>query len=29
VYFGHTDRFRELAWGAFSHQSITHGIGAE
>ena len=27
--FGHTDRFRELAWKAFSHQSITHGIGTE
>jgi len=27
--FGHTERFRELAWGAFSHQSITHGIGVE
>ena len=25
--FGHTDVFRELAWGAFNHQSITHGIG--
>jgi hypothetical protein len=29
VDFGHTDRFRELAWKAFSHQSITHGIGTE
>jgi hypothetical protein len=27
--FGHTDRFRELAWSVFSHQSITHGIGTE
>ena len=27
--FGHTDRFRELAWTVFSHQSITHGIGTE
>ena len=27
--FGHTDRFRELAWKVFSHQSITHGIGTE
>ena len=29
VDFGHTERFRELAWSAFSHQSITHGIGTE
>ena len=29
VDFGHTERFRALAWEAFSHQSITHGIGAE
>ena len=29
VAFGHTARFRELAWAAFSHQSITHGIGTE
>jgi len=28
VDFGHTERFRELAWAAFSHQSITHGIGS-
>ena len=27
--FGHTERFRRLAWEAFSHQSITHGIGVE
>ena len=29
VDFGHTDRFRQLAWEAFGHQSITHGIGTE
>jgi hypothetical protein len=29
VDFGHTERFRHLAWTAFQHQSITHGIGAE
>ena len=29
VDFGHTARFRELAWSAFSHQSIMHGIGTE
>jgi len=29
VDWGHTDRFRDLAWAAFSHQSITHGIGTE
>ena len=27
--WGHTDRFRRLAWEAFGHQSITHGIGTE
>ncbi len=27
--WGHTEAFRRLAWEAFSHQSITHGIGAE
>ena len=27
--FGHTERFRQLAWNAFRHQSITHGIGSE
>jgi hypothetical protein len=27
--FGHTERFRQLALAAFSHQSVTHGIGAE
>jgi hypothetical protein len=27
--WGHTDRFRHLAWEAFGHQSITHGIGSE
>jgi hypothetical protein len=26
--WGHTERFRRLAWEAFGHQSITHGIGA-
>ena len=29
VDWGHTERFRDLAWAAFSHQSITHGIGTE
>jgi hypothetical protein len=27
--FGHTPAFRQLAWGAFGHQSLTHGIGHE
>lgn len=27
--WGHTERFRQLAWKAFGHQSITHGIGIE
>jgi len=27
--FGHTERFRTMAWEAFGHQSITHGIGTE
>ena len=27
--WGHTDQFRRLAWEAFGHQSITHGIGIE
>ena len=27
--WGHTARFRALAWEAFGHQSITHGIGTE
>ena len=27
--WGHTERFRRLAWEAFRHQSITHGIGSE
>jgi len=27
--FGHSERFRRLAWEAFGHQSITHGIGHE
>lgn len=27
--FGHTERFRQLAWNVFRHQSITHGIGSE
>ncbi|MDR1841153.1 MAG: hypothetical protein LBQ86_04420 [Holophagales bacterium] len=26
--WGHTQRFRQLAWEAFGHQSIHHGIGA-
>lgn len=25
--WGHTGRFRHLAWEHFQHQSITHGIG--
>ena len=29
VDFGHSERFRQLAWTAFGHQSITHGIGSE
>ncbi|HJV90308.1 MAG TPA: hypothetical protein VJ623_08400 [Holophagaceae bacterium] len=29
VDWGHTDQFRRLAWEAFGHQSITHGIGQE
>lgn len=27
--FGHTERFRQIAWEIFGHQSITHGIGHE
>lgn len=27
--FGHTERFRVLAWECFGHQAITHGIGHE
>lgn len=27
--WGHTHQFRRLAWEAFGHQSITHGIGSE
>ncbi len=27
--WGHTERFRALAWDVFEHQSITHGIGSE
>lgn len=27
--WGHTDVFRKLAWEAFGHQGITHGIGHE
>lgn len=27
--FGHTERFRQLAWSAFQHSAITHGIGVE
>ena len=27
--WGHNELFRQLAWTAFGHQSITHGIGAE
>lgn len=27
--WGHTEAFRHLAWTAFGHQSITHGIGTE
>lgn len=29
VDFGHTERFRHLAWTAFAHQAITHGIGVD
>ena len=27
--WGHTERFRRLAFEVFGHQSITHGIGTE
>lgn len=27
--WGHTEAFRLLAWQAFQHQSITHGIGSD
>jgi hypothetical protein len=27
--WGHSERFRTLAWETFGHQSITHGIGSE
>jgi hypothetical protein len=27
--WGHSERFRQLAWEAFGHQAITHGIGTE
>jgi hypothetical protein len=27
--WGHTPRFRQLAWEAFGHQGIRHGIGNE
>ena len=27
--WGHSEKFRALAWEAFQHQSITHGIGSE
>jgi hypothetical protein len=27
--FGHSERFRQIAWEVFGHQSITHGIGHE
>ena len=27
--WGHTERFRQLAFGTFGHQSVTHGIGVE
>jgi hypothetical protein len=27
--WGHSERFRQLAWQVFGHQSITHGIGQE
>jgi hypothetical protein len=27
--WGHSERFRRLAFEAFGHQSITHGIGSE
>lgn len=26
--WGHTERFRQVAWETFGHQSITHGIGS-
>jgi hypothetical protein len=29
VDFGHTERFRRLAWTHFHHQAVTHGIGVE
>ena len=27
--WGHTQRFRQIAWQAFGHQGIHHGIGKE
>ena len=27
--WGHTQRFRQIAWEAFGHQGIHHGIGEE
>jgi hypothetical protein len=27
--WGHSERFRRLAFDVFGHQSITHGIGTE
>ena len=27
--WGHTERFRRLAFDTFGHQSVTHGIGVE
>ncbi len=27
--WGHTERFRRLAFEAFGHQSVTHGIGVD
>jgi hypothetical protein len=27
--WGHSERFRRLAFEVFGHQSITHGIGTE
>jgi hypothetical protein len=27
--WGHTKRFRQIAWEAFGHQGIRHGIGEE
>jgi predicted SprT family Zn-dependent metalloprotease len=27
--WGHSERFRKLAFAVFGHQSITHGIGTE